>query len=51
LRLPAAAVDRDTDHGDAASKERDGCVEEKLMTAPHAPNVAMLRAGRVLPQE
>jgi hypothetical protein len=39
------------DHRDAARDNRDGRVEEELMTSPHAPNVARPRAGRVLLQE
>jgi hypothetical protein len=44
-------VDGDAHNSDAGRKKRDGRVEEELVSAAHAPNVPLLAAGRVLPQE
>jgi hypothetical protein len=44
-------VKGDAHDGDAARNDRDGCVEEELMTPAHAPNVALLQCSRVLPRE
>jgi hypothetical protein len=41
----------DAGDGDATRNDGYGCIEEALMTAAHAPNLALLRVGRVLLQE
>ena len=41
----------DADDGDAARNHGNGRVEEERKPAAHAPNLALLGVGRVLPQE
>ena len=41
------SVDGDADDGDDARNDRHGGIEEKLMTATHPPNLALLPGGRV----
>jgi hypothetical protein len=38
-------------NSDAARNDRNGRVEEELMTVAHVANVALVASGRVLPQE
>ena len=45
------AMNGDADDGDAARNHGNGRVEEERKPAAHAPNLALLGVGRVLPQE
>jgi hypothetical protein len=44
-------VEDNADDPDAARNDGNGRIEEKLVTAAHVPNVALVAMRRVLPQE